>query len=215
MKSRKLFAALLALLMIAILAGCSPGKAVSTGVFSGNTYTNDFLNLSFKVPDGWVISSKDEMASVFSVSADEIGSDDKEAEKKLNLGKQQVLYLAFASNHPEDYADGDIINISVIAENLSLAASLLVTSGEDYAKAAIENLKKTDSSYVVGDIANQEINGTKFAVFDATLPSDNGDMKQRFICAVKSRYAIVFTMTYFVDSELSEYQPLLDTISFK
>lgn len=224
MKKGRLLAVLVALLLLASLAGCAPAKSVSTGAFDKNTYSNDFFNMTFQVPDGWSIASKEEMAQIFKVSEEMLGSDNKDAEKAMKLAEQKTLYLAYASKHPKDYADGINANINLTCENLGIAG-LVVKDSKDYAKAAQVQLAKafegsSDYSYSFGDIKSKTINGVEFSALDATLSMPAGDgstfqLPQRLYCTIKNNYALLFTLTWDEDADGAELESIVDTIQFK
>lgn len=218
MKTKKLSIVLAAIVLIAALAGCTPAKSITTGAFNGNAYANDFFGMTFKVPDGWTVASKEQMVDIFKAGQEMIGSNDKDAEKKMELAKQKTLYFAYASKHPIDYAEGPNSNFNLVCENLGIAG-LVVKTSKDYAEAAIEQIKKstegTDMSYTFGDITTQKIGGLDFAITDATLTYSGVEIKQRLVCTIKNNYALTFTLTWFDDAELPELQTIIDSIEIK
>lgn len=214
MKMKRIAVILTALAIIAALAGCAPAKPVSSGAFDGVAYANDYFGLSFAVPDSWVIYSKQEMVNVLAVGTEQIGSEDKEAEKTMDLGEQELLYLAYATNHAADYMDGNIIDFCVIAEKFNAAVKVLVKNGKDYAELAIKNNKESNQDYNASEVTTETINGVEYGVFEVLSEMDGYEMRQRFYCTVKNGYALLFTMNYFEDAEMNELQPILDSISF-
>lgn len=215
MKRAKLLVVLAALVLVAALAGCTPAKPVSTGAFAGSTYSNDYFNLTFKAPDGWTIATKEEIAQVFNAAIDEVGTTDKDTADKLKLSQQKVLYLALVLKNPLTDTEENNPNFNVIAENLGLNA-LSVSNSADYAKANLDAMKTASPNAVYGDVANVKLNGADFASVDSTTAlSDGSNMMQRAYFAVKNGYGLVFTFTWFDDTDFSALQSLIDTISIK
>ncbi len=212
---------LLSIMLVLALTGCDviksvttdTAKNITTGSFEGNTYTNEYFGLSFTVPDGWTIATKDEMKQIFQAGADAIGSDDEETEKKLKLAEAKTLYLAYALKHPLDYADGFNPNINAVCENLSVAGLVIKTSG-DYMDAAIKNLASAMEGYTFSDAQTKTIAGAEFSVVDAVLDYSGVEIKQQLVCTLKNNYAILFTLTYLEDAEMDELQKIVDSISF-
>lgn len=216
MKIRKPLIALAVILAVASLAGCAPSKPVSTGAFEGNVYTNDFFGMTFAVPEDWTILSKDEMAALFGQVIDEIGSTDKDAEAKMKLAEKKSLYLAVTAKYPIDYTEDTNPNINVIAENLGLM-SFVVSKSKDYMEATMTNLKPTVAEGVTfGEISTETVGGVEYSSFDMTTDDGSGyTMYQRFICTMKNKYAILFTMTWFEEDQLKELQSVIDSIEIK
>lgn len=70
----RLFALLLAVLMLCSLAGCnnspiSTSDAFSRGKINGNDYTSDFIGLTFHAPSGWTYYTDDQIASLLSATS--------------------------------------------------------------------------------------------------------------------------------------------------
>lgn len=215
MKKAKLFAVLAALVLAATLAGCAPAKPVSTGAFDGNTYTNDYFNLTFNAPDGWTIATKDEIAKVFNAAIDQVGATDKDTADKLKLSQQKVLYLALVLKNPLADTEHSNPNINVIAENMGLNA-ISVSSSADYAKASLDMMKTASPDAVFGDVNSIKLNGADFATIDSTTAlADGSNMMQRAYFTVKNGYGLVFTFTWFDDTNFSELQSLIDSIRIK
>jgi len=219
MKTRNLLIVLVVLALIAAMAGCTPAKPVSTGSFNGPNYTNDFFNLSFTIPDGWAVATKEQMAQAFNVGAELITGTDTATGQKLDLAKQKALYLAFVSKLPYGDPSGFNSNINVLCENLGFTGSLLASTSKAYAELAMANIKSStkDSgmTYAFGDIAVKQMGGAEFAVFDATLTYNGMEIKQRVYCTLKNKYAILFSLTWMDDTDLASLQTIVDSIAIK
>lgn len=215
MQKTKLFAALAVLMLLAALAGCTPAKQVTTGAFNGNTYTNDYFNLTFKAPDGWTIATKEEIAQIFNAAIDEVGSTDKETADKLKLSQQKVLYMAVVLKNPVTDTEHNNPNFNLIAEKLGLDAAAMKTNA-DYASANLDMMKSANPNAQYGDVNTVKLNGTEFGTIDSTTPlSDGSNMMQRGYFAVKNGYGLVFTFTWFDDTDFNEVQALIDSINLK
>jgi hypothetical protein len=219
MKNKKLLILLAASIMLLPMMGCSLTKGISTGEFVGTTYSNDFFNLSFKIPDNWTIGTKEQMAGIFKAGEDMIGSADKDVEKTMKLAEQKTLYLAYCARHPLDSADGFNSNINVTCTNLGLAG-LAVKSSKDYAEAVVTELKDTFANsvgytYTFGEIASTQINDAEFSLFDATRASQTMDIKQRMYCTIQNNYAVMFSISWQGDNELEDLMSIVDSICFK
>jgi len=71
-KTAKLFLGMMAILMAAslVLTGCSSNDEISLGEWSGSTYTNETVGVTFNMPANWTRTSDAEMAAALELGAD-------------------------------------------------------------------------------------------------------------------------------------------------
>jgi hypothetical protein len=186
----------------------STPKAITTGMYDGQVYTNDFFGLSFRIPEGYTPLSKQQIMRVFKVAAEMVGNGD---EMEQGLDEQKMFFLTMVVKDP-DFATVDNPNFNVICENFELSG-LQYDSLLEYAMAAHEYSLESNP-YIVenGDITLTTINGVEFAVSDQTVCNQGITMYQRNCSTLKNGYAIVFTLTWFTDEELAELEKFTDTI---
>lgn len=207
-----------AMALVCALSGCAGKPPMTTGAYDGNTYTNDFFGLTYSVPDGWVIASREDLIAIFEASTEAVGSDDKEAEKSMKLGEQEIVYLGYVAPHEYDYMEGSNPNLNLLCENLQ-AAGLVIRDSAAYVEAALDDLRSQYDSmgvaYSIADPTTETIGGAEFSVIDATLTGDGYEVYQRMLCTVKNNYALVFTLTWYDDAELPDLETIVDSIQIK
>lgn len=78
MKRNRIFALLLAVLMVMSLAACSAKEEkveFSRGVIDGNVYKSEFAGITFTAPDGFTFYSDEDIAAVTGSTSDILGED--------------------------------------------------------------------------------------------------------------------------------------------
>jgi hypothetical protein len=126
-----------------------------------------------------------------------------------------VLYLALVLKNPLSDTEHSNPNVNVIAENLGLNA-LTVNNSADYAKANLDSMKSSSPDAIYGDVKSSKLNGADFSTIDSTTAlADGSNMMQRAYFTVKNGYGLVFTFTWFDDTNFSELQSLIDSINIK
>lgn len=193
----------------------STTAGVTLGAFNGTTYTNDFLGMSFKIPDSWSVATSDQIAQALNIGADILKQD------ATGLSKEKVLYLAMALEKPYGTQGGFNANVNLVGTNLGLAG-LAITSTKDMAQVSIDSLKQqlsgsSDVSITTSDVTSSQINGYEFAIVDATMTvsSKNLTVKQKYVFALKNNYWLQFTFSYGTDDELPALQSIIDSITVK
>lgn len=207
----------LLLVLALFVTGCASNKAVTTGAFAGQTYTNDFFGLSLSVPSGWHTASKDELQKTYRSAQETVGSDDRVIEESLELGKQKTLYLFLVSEYPPDHTGSFNANVSLICENLAITG-LKVKSAKDYISEALKQLDHAALKLEVDEIDEQKFGNTKAAMVYCELEMQGIKLRQRYVAAIKGKYALLLTLTYPQDAsveELNELQNIVASMSFK
>lgn len=121
-------------LVAALLAGCSSASGYVPGVLNGDTYSNDYLNYSFTLPEGWSYATQDELDEMMADADDLISEDMKEG---YEYGKLATIYDMMAM---DEYGR----NIIVMLDNLKMYLGGTGTDEEQYIESL--NSQLTDLS---------------------------------------------------------------------
>jgi hypothetical protein len=189
-------------------------KSITLGKQEGSKYTNDYFGLDLDVPEGWTIASEEEKAALMQAGQDIIAENNEDLAKKIDLAKEKILYLLFASKYPLNH-QGLNPNIICMAENLGLMGSLAVKSGKDYLAATKTNMEQAGMSYTFGEVTTEKIGGKDFDVMEATLDAGSVKLTQKYHVAIFDGYALIFINSFTSEEEASEMKAYMDTISFK
>lgn len=170
---KKIFALLLAALMVVTLVACNlGGPELSRGEIDGNVYKNECLEFEFTKPASWKYYSDEEIASVMNVAVDSL----KGENLKQSLEKNPAIYDMMVV----DSSTGT--NINVVYENLKKSFSSNITM-EKY----VEELKKVMSS-----------EGMNVTFPDKLEKAKLGDTEfTKCVCTVKA-YGVTMTQVYYL-----------------
>lgn len=195
---KKFFALLLAVLMVAALAACG-GEPASTeepktdknadfirGVWVDNVYSNEFLDLSFTMPEGWVSASDEELAEIMGVVLDQ--TQDTNAISKEFLSAKVIFDMM-----AQDATYGT--NITLQAENMALTLGGSSYTEEEYVKQTVSQLEKQGLTCDLSDeVTETTIGSITYKTFNATLY--DGAMAQRYLVSVVGKYMVFLTVSY-------------------
>lgn len=154
---KNLFIAMFLVLVLALTAAQTAGNAgFSMGTWNKNVYKNDFLDIKFKLPDGWKKYGDEEMAELMNLGTDLLNDNQKYI---TELAKLNLVYY-FLVNNP---STGDAI--LVMSEKSALDYTL------DYylvaTKTQLETLDKIN--YQVGEIRTEKVAGKEYGSFLAAV----------------------------------------------
>jgi len=135
---KKITTSLLVLIIIFSFAGCrtisndqaTKEKIINLGKTEDNVYTNDFFNMTVKIPDKWVVATDEEKMEVIKKGKEVISGDDKSKDEALNLSELRTVYLLMVSEKGLNVQADSNPNFMVLAEKLSFFQG--VKNGKDY-----------------------------------------------------------------------------------
>lgn len=156
---KKIFAMLMALVMMMSLAACGPKEETvefSRGVVDGNVYTSEFAGITFTAPEGFRYYSDDEIAAVNGVTEDILDVENIDT----------VVYDMYCI----DEVNGTTININF--ENLGNLYGALLDE-EAYLELSLETLNTSLEGTGIGitsaETSTTEISGQEFNCIDLVL----------------------------------------------
>ncbi len=165
------------------------------GEVNDGVYTNDFIGLTFEIPDGWEVLSYDEIKATMDVGLNAGGSD-FEADALLNSTTYDLV--------ARDAYKGE--SVMIIVEDLSKYPSTFTS--EDFMKAA-----KISTEYTLPDVnidwdldgEKDTLCGIEFDVYsmEAEVEAYGISMTQEYHITEKDGYMIVVTYS---GTSLSEYE---------
>ena len=147
----------------------------SIGEWNGNVYTNDFLGISYKLPDGWTKLSDEEIAAVMHLGIEMLNDNQKAL---ADLAKLTVVYYMLAKSP----ATGE--NISVFTEKVPVDVTAIYY---------LENLKAqlptiTAINYTIGEFTKETVGGREYDVLTATAEASGRTLTQKYYCYKLGKY---------------------------
>ena len=194
---KKLFLLLIVTVLVITLAGCGKSKnnenneeEISAGVWNGNVYTNEFLDIKYTIPEGWTYSSKEELADLMNISLDFVSDITNNSEYKKELAKQVTVYYLTASN-PNT---GD--NVQVVSEK-----TVMDVTEEYYINNLTEQFTKMEAiKYEILDSSSEKLG--KYDYKTITIKASDYNIYQRVYVRKSGKYIIniIITSTKGLDS---------------
>jgi len=168
---KNLFILLLSVFLLTTVFAAKPedsGNAqISMGEWKKNVYINDFLNIKYRLPDGWTRYSDEDIAEIMKLGTDLISNDQQYL---AELAKLNLVYYMLVNNP----ATGD--NIVVLTEKAALDYTLDYYL--DSVKTQMQNLGT--ANYETGEITKEQVAGVEYSAFLADASAGNVSMTQKY-----------------------------------
>lgn len=155
-------------------------KELSMGSWNESVYTNDFLNLKYTLPAGWISYSNEEIATLMNISSD-LAYGEKDFLKEI--AKLTSVYYLFTQNTTNNN------NVSVLTEK-----PLVDVTVEYY----IDQLKTqlaamTTIKYEIGETSTIKIGDKDVTVLSVTAPEYN--LLQKYFVYKVDKYFVGIVAT--------------------
>lgn len=192
---KSMLAIVLAASMLFVLSGCGNKNEEKTGVeeeaktvefsmgsWNDNVYSNDFLGLKFKLPNGWKYSSDEEIAEMMNLGAELLNDEQKAAAEVSKLNSAYYM----VANDPNT---GD--NISVISEKPSMEVTT-----EFYINQLKTQLQNVDSiSYKIEETSKETVAGKECDALTVSARMSGIEMTQKYYIYKVDKYVICIIST--------------------
>lgn len=156
----------------------------SRGKWVDSVYRNEFLNLSFQLPEGFIYANDEQLAKLMNLTFEDI-SDGSELNKEI-LKQRVIMDMVVKQND-----DGSGVNI--VLENLSSVSGYQDYTAEQYAEAAIGLLKERGA--IVLDTHQEELAGESYLVITSDLKQGEEIIHNRQFCKKYGKFMLVITFS--------------------
>ena len=161
----------------------------SMGEWKENVYTNEFLDIKYKLPEDWNYSSDEEIASIMNLEAD-VTFKDKELLKEIS--ERSSVYYVISS----DKNGGS--NLSILSEK-----PIVNITEEEYLKQLETQLEGLDSiKYEIGEKSSQTVGENSYETMEVNVPDYN--MHQKYYIRKKDNYFIGIIITSLSTENIDE-----------
>jgi hypothetical protein len=196
---KKTLALLLSLaLILALCGGClfngGLDRKLVRGSWNDDVYTNEFADIRFTLPEGWLAATDEEIANLMGLAAETLEDEDKWA---VEAAKLTTVYDMMA----QDPATGN--NIIVMFENLSMVIGGTSMSEEDYLKSAKEQVASMSlMDYTFNEPYHTEIGGVQYL----TSRADSADigLSQYYLMHKQDKYMVALIVTIFDETDAED-----------
>ncbi|MEM7104944.1 MAG: hypothetical protein AAF502_17540 [Bacteroidota bacterium] len=205
-------------LVISLFASCMPiGKPddFDYGGVSDQVYSNEYFECIMKLPDDWVVSSREQTEEITELGKDLVAGDDKKLEAVVNAAEINTANLLtvfqYEVGSPVEYNP----SISLVAENIKMAPG--IKDGSDYLFQSRRFLQQSQFQYdyLSKEFELHEINGTDFYKMDAFLTYLGLEIKQTYYATIKKGFSFVVVMSYNNDDQKQILEESLKSLAFK
>lgn len=154
----------------------------SMGSWSDNVYSNDFLGLKFKLPNGWKYSSDEEIAEMMNLGTELLNDEQKAA---AEISKLNNAYYMVAN----DPNTGD--NISIISEKPAMEVTT-----EFYINQLKTQLQNVNTiNYEIGETSKETVAGKECDTLTVDASMSGVKMTQRYYIYKVDKYVICIIST--------------------
>lgn len=166
---------------------------LTRGTWKDGVYTNEFTGLRYVLPEGWVVATDEQLASMMGIGAEAFGDKQKWA---AETAEKTTIYDTMV----QDPATQN--NISILYENLAISGNTKI-SEEDYfaaVKAQMQNLEKL--SYTFGELYKAKLNGVDYLVAPAVETTNK--VSQYYLLHKQDKYMVCVIVSIFDDTKADE-----------
>lgn len=154
----------------------------SMGSWSDNVYSNDFLGLKFKLPNGWKYSSDEEIAEMMNLGTELLNDEQKAA---AEISKLNNAYYMVAN----DPNTGD--NISIISEKPAMEVTT-----EFYINQLKTQLQNVNTiKYEIGETSKEAVAGKECDTLTVDASMSGVKMTQRYYIYKVDKYVVCIIST--------------------
>jgi len=183
------------------------------GNWIGSTYKNDFFGLSITIPEDWHIVSKDELNVLTQAAQNADFVDTDEMKRIFKVAEITVANLFMACRYTEEEAMEEAGNPSIIliAENISLPGRKI--NKTQYANAVSQNLAKGTPGSTIKPAINKMIANKEFVSLQTETFIEEISFCQENLIYIKNDFALLFVLTWLDDSEKSQLDDIMATLT--
>ena len=158
-----------------------------------NHYINDYFNVTFEVPNGWVVLSEKEMRTLMTKGQQVLEKENNDMAKDLAV--VEVLNLFGVFRYP--ISEGGRVNPSLIITAEKLVESSGIIDGKTYLEASKKFLEQTGLSYDLGypDLKSYS-DFREYGEFYGSIQVGGQEIRQRYVAFVSNGYIVSCVMTY-------------------
>lgn len=176
---------MIALCTLLLATGCgSESKVIfSEGTWEGNKYTNEFLGLTYTMPEDWERTSDEELDNLIkqAMSLTEMPT----TTQKL---AELAIYYYFMTMSPTGS------NVILASEKIPVSVTV-----EEFAEGMKSKLEEQELNYVLSDVKMETIGSKEFATIEASVSY----IKQKYYIYKIDKYIIYLGITGLSDEEIA------------
>lgn len=206
------------ILIIFSTAGCNTNNQMDNfdyGHIENGIYVNDFFDFSIKLPESWVVQSREQTENIANEGKKIVAGDDEKMKAVINAYDINTANLLAAFQYELGSAVEYNPNIMIIAESIKNAPG--IKNGSDYLFQARRLIQQGQFKYdyISENFENEKINETEFYKMDAHINYMGLQIKQIYYSTVLKGFSFNIIISYVSDEQKEILQNSIKTIKFK
>lgn len=180
----------------------APAK-VDLGKLSGNIYTNDFFELKFDFPLGWLVGDNVLEKQLKEIAETQLQATSAGRQKSLNQAVDRVTPLLGGYKKLPGMPEN--ASLRVMVEDLRALPQ--IKNGKDYLAQMVNTLKvvKMPANFKYSEVKSETIDNLALDY----LESSTGDAKKRLYVAVRKNFAVLLAIDYYEDADFEALHKIL------
>ena len=189
-------------------------NTLDRGRLEAGVYTNDYLGVSFTVPQGWVTQDVAERQAIIDAGRKMLEDSNAKDKAAIEASMNRTVFLLSISKHPLGVpSPGFNAQLSCLAERVPTA---VIKTGDEYLAEMKRVAQATSASMEwTGPVRRVLVGEVAFATTDAKLSVGAGSVAQRHYVTVRKGYAVLLTYSYLDEADLKAFDELIKSMKFK
>jgi hypothetical protein len=206
-------------IFISILTPCCNSNSqpdnFDYGHVENGKYVNDYFDCNIKLPEAWVVQSKEQTENLANTGRKLVVGDDDKMQAALKASEINTANLLAVFQYELGSAVEYNPNIMIVAESVKNAPG--IKNGSDYlfqAKRVIQQ-GQFKYDYLSETFENEKINGTEFYKMDAQLNYMGLEIKQIYYSTVLKGFSFNLIISYNSEEQKEILLTSINSMIFK
>lgn len=213
---------LLALLVLPALFYCcntqskqKKEKDFDYGRVENGTYVNSYFNFTMKLPEGWVVQTKEQMEEMIARGKDIMTGNDSNLKAAVKASEVNTANLLAAFQYERGAAVDYNPNLAIVAENIKNFPG--IKSGKEYLFQTRKIMEQSQLKYDhIDNIFEKEIIGkADFYKMNADIKYMGLNLKQVYYSTIVDGFSLIVIISYANDEQKQMLQNSIRTMEFK
>lgn len=206
------------ILIIVLFYNCaSNGKPdnFDYGSVTDNVYSNQFFKCNIKLPENWIIQSKEQTERLADMGKDLVVGENRKLESVIKASEINIANLLTVFQYELGSAVEYNPNITIVAENVTNASG--IKKGSDYLFHSRRLLKQGQFQYdyLSEDFEDEMINGVEFYKMDAHMNYMGLEIKQIYYSTIKRGFSFVVIVSYVNNGQKKVLLESVNSLTFE
>ena len=206
------------ILLLIVLSGCCQYKIVNPfeyGKLENNIYENTYFKIKVKIPDTWVIQSKEKIENLSRQGSELAAGSNKNLKEKIKAAENNSSSLLAVFKYEIGASVDFNPSIILISENISYFPG--IRSGADYLLQAKKLLRQSQIKMEFEqeeDFPMRKIGNRDFYYINVKADNQGNQIKQVYYSRVVGKFCLNLIVSYLTEAQKAEIEQTLNEIEF-